>query len=521
MKSKETPRGTVFSTNNKFSKNLHRKDDRKLNSFLHFKYAVITKLHLQKLVKKKGWFRTLDPHWKEEPEEYQKKSQKDQVILDSEDLKLERIVMYDLIPKEYLKVFQEKYFGFKKAFIKKTIFDKRPLDIKNAFDKMMNSFGEGSWYNVDQFLIKKETSLGANFVCFEMQFIGLTKSFYIVRYVLDVDAQTNADLEKILKAIVHRPAFCVSNGKWWKEKSFAGCNPYMFGEAKNLTINDFLLELKAKFFKELKTRLLTFFFDWNNIIPSVEMYSSTSLSLKRDSIFRVLDFNSHVNAEKHKKETVYFIPDLDYSSGGRRNNSSKIIADKKIYEEKEAGSSRISRFDMEICQEFADFFVLSGISEKANRIVYESQLRIAQNVYKQNRFNTLIKSKLKIDKSLYYYRRLYNDLSELKFNNSQKTRDYLNDYANVITEKEPNYRGGFCKEYGFLYGNIKIQKELIDNMYFHFEENSKLLESRYNYRIVKWTLIVTALTLFVTILFVNDGALIEIIKRFFESIFIH
>ena len=519
MKSKETPRGTVFITNNKFSNNLHRKDDRKLDSFLRFKYAVITKLHLHKLVKKKGWFRTLDHHWKNNPEEYDKKYKKDQILLDSEDLKLERIVMYDLIPKEYLKVFQEKYFGFKKAFIKKTFFDNKPFEIKNAFDKMMNSFGEGSWYNVDQFLIKEGTSLGANFDSFEMQFIGLTKSFYIVRYLLDVNAQTNADLEKILKAIVHRPAFCVSNGKWWKKKSFAGCK-YMFEEAKILTINDFILELKAKFFEELKHKLLSVFFDWNNIIPSVEMYSSTSLSLKRDSILKVFDFNSYVNAEKHKKDIVYFIPNRNYSVGGRKNNSSKIIAEKGMYLDGESGAAKISRIDMEICQEFADYYVLSGISEKATRLVYESQLRITQDAYKQNSFNSLMKSKLKIDKALYHYRRLYNDLLELKYSNDEKTREYQNNYMNIAMEKDPHYPGGFFREYKHLYWNIKTQKELIDNMYSHFEENSKLLESRYNYKIVKWTLIVTALTLFVTLLFANGGALMDIIKRFFERVFV-
>lgn len=160
MKIKETKQGKEFIFNNKFAKNRIPTNDRRLHAFLKLKYSLVNFLHLQKFAKKKSWYRSLEYHWgrrNRKPNSFEKKQLSESIRLTQKDLKLEELVIYDLIPKEYLNEFQRKYLKFKDMFAAPTLTTTIPKRLHDAFSQMENSHAAGSWYNLDHFSIKEKT----------------------------------------------------------------------------------------------------------------------------------------------------------------------------------------------------------------------------------------------------------------------------------------------------------------------------------------------------------------------------
>ena len=153
--------GKEFLFDNKFSKNRIGPNDRKLDSFLRFKYKFVKFFHLKKLISKKAWYRCLEHHWESrnrKPNSFEKKRLSENIRLTSKDLTLKELVIYDLIPKEYVEDFKEKYLIFKATFSNTSMFNRPQKDINDAFIKMASTRVSGSWYNLDHFGIKDSTA---------------------------------------------------------------------------------------------------------------------------------------------------------------------------------------------------------------------------------------------------------------------------------------------------------------------------------------------------------------------------
>ena len=526
MKIVETMQGKEFLFNNKFSRNRISKNDRKLDTFLRFKYRLIKFFHLEKLGNKKSWYRCLEYHWESrnrKPTSFEKKRLSESIRLTSKDLALKELVIYDLIPKEYLEDFKEKYLSFKSAYSTTSMFNRPQKDINDAFVKMASTRVSGSWYNLDHFEIKDSTSLGSRFEYFHMEAIGLTESFFIIRYVLHTNENTNKELEKILKAKVYKEVVSIANDKWWKKKSFAGCQCFDLGDdAKCYVIEDYILELKALFWESISKYTHSFFFTWENIPPSIEIYASETLEKKQEKILALLSSRHHGNGEYCEKHKTYFIPSV-LSYDKKPLNNSKIIADVKQFED-DNGFYDFLYIEEAICKKIADYFLLEGLINQASQLIYESQRRVNRNAYRKGQFNSLLDIKLDVEKQLYFYRRLFRELDSKKPSEDQiayKFEKYNKFFINPLREKHPDLASYYSFEHlykGILY-NIEDKYGLMESVYSHFDENAKIIESRYNYRIVKWTFIVGVVSLLATILLAGDPCLLDQICDFIIELF--
>lgn len=402
--------------------------------------------------------------------------------------------------------------------------------LRNDYEHMQNTTEKyastGMWFprpnqqaTIDAF--KRAVANGRTHLL--MEAIGLTESFFIIRYVLHANENTNKELENILKAKVYKDVVCISNDKWWKKKSFAGCRCFDLGsDAKHYVIEDYILELKALFWESISKYIHSFFFTWENIPPSIEIYASEMLETKQEKILALLSPRNHDNSEYCEKHKTYFIPSV-LSYDQKPLNNSKIIADAKQFDS-DHGLYDFLHIEEAICQKIADYFLLEGLIKQASQLIYESQRKVNRNAHRKSHFNSLLDVKLDVEKQLYFYRRLFRELNSQKPSEEQisyKFEEYNQFFANAFGEKRPELASYYSFENlykGILY-NIEDKYALMESVYSHFDENAKIIESRYNYRIVKWTFIVGVASLLATILLAGEPCLFEQICDFIIELF--
>lgn len=526
MKIKETKNGLQFIFKNKFIYGLQSKNDIRLNRFLKLKYNLIKKLKISNLFKKKSWFATMDRHWSIpmlELEEHEQLEKEKNNNLSLDDLTLNGIVMYDLLPKEYLNDYENKYLKFKNHFSSKHFTNKRVKDIKDSFQSMKNSKGAGSWYNIDHFTIKGKTSLSLYYKNFSIEMIGLSESFYIVKYFLTLSDNANKLFEKIIKSDIYKEAYCISQDKWWRTKSFAGCIPYdINNEAKRKTIQEYLLEIKSVFFQTIQKYLFSKIFNWGQIMPSIEIYSSNDLKSKYKKI-RELIGNININGDEcNKEQTLFFMtPTRDRHLDNL--NASKIIVDSTLIKSNKRGFNDFMLYEDLICKDYGDFFLLETLSYYVDEKIYLSHLKINKAIQKKFKLSNIIGLKFKIEKDLYIYRRLYEELNNkeiidrlLKWKNDDYDKYMINSYQ--LQEECIRFIGfkDVCKS---IYYIIREKNTLIKKIYAELDNNVSLLESRYNYRTIKWTLLIAVITLFATIMCAKDFYLLIKLWNLIQSIF--
>lgn len=522
MKIKERKQQKEFIFNNKYVKNKTSLNDKILKFILVSKYKLNKKLKIFDGEKNKGLYEMLDCFYNDEKENFKNRDNIKQ--FENIDLKLEKIIIYDLLPKEYLNIYLKKYIKFKNLFSKESPFYRMEKDIREAFTKMSNSRVEGCWFNLDYFWIKENTSLSENFNKLRLEAIGLSQSFYILKYEISINDFANEELKKILYSNVYKEPEFISNGKWYLKNSFAGIKTFdINNEAKNCAIEDYILELKSIFFNEIRRRLISKFFNWKEIIPSIEIYSSSTLKEKEKEIISILYPHGFRNVEISKDKKTYFV----YSNSLEDKkivNSSKIIVDSKELENDGHGFYKFQKIEEILTKYLADYFLLDGLEYKISKIIYSSQLKINKNIYYKSRFNSLLNIKLKVERDLYFYKRLYKEIAikmENKKNNKYVFNEYKKIFESYFNHKDPNLNDPFSFEYEYdgVYYKIKEKNDLINTIYSHFDENSRMIESLYNYKIVKWTLIIAALTLLATIFLANNSEILNQIIEFVEKCF--
>lgn len=526
MRKTQKGKGIEFTFDNKFSKYRVSKDDRRIHNFVKLKYKLVKFFHLRKLFKNASWFRMMDYYWNDETQnngimaiDYKN------IKLTNEDLKLEQLVIFDLLPKEYVADFRNKYIRIRNQLMKPVIINRRPKDIYNSFAQMETSKVLGYWYNLDNFLFNEKSNLFKYFDSFDIQIIGISESFYCVKYTLGINENVNKELAEILRALVYKKPQCSSCGKWWRRKSFAGCYYHgFFNSSKAFALQDFILELKGVFFKEIQKKLFNKFFNWHIIPPSAEVYSSNTLDSKSNEIFELLDLGGITEIDYSKEYNTYFKPDVRESFNEQLSNS-VIIADRKQFEQKGDGSYKFKEIERRVFNFFAEYFILSGLERHIKDLIYKAQLKVNKKVASHKGFKSLLNLRIKTERKLYFYKRLYKEIQQSIKTNKLRERElkkYSEIFTNEVVKENPNFGIRYSLDYYYknLLYEIDEKSKIMESIYKYLDESARMVENRFNYKTIKWTFFVSLAALVVTLFAIDDfktvKELIKTIKNLFS-----
>ena len=257
-------------------------------------------------------------------------------------------------------------------------------------------------------------------------------------------------------------------------------------------------------------------------MPSIEIYSSNDLKSKYKKI-RELIGNININGDEcNKEQTLFFMtPTRDRHLDNL--NASKIIVDSTLIKSNKRGFNDFMLYEDLICKDYGDFFLLETLSYYVDEKIYLSHLKINKAIQKKFKLSNIIGLKFKIEKDLYIYRRLYEELNNkeiidrlLKWKNDDYDKYMINSYQ--LQEECIRFIGfkDVCKS---IYYIIREKNTLIKKIYAELDNNVSLLESRYNYRTIKWTLLIAVITLFATIMCAKDFYLLIKLWNLIQSIF--
>lgn len=521
MRKVETEFGTKYYFNNKFVINRTTKNERILNYVLKSKFKLIKSLKLDKFCKK-NWFETLDWHYESLSEANTKENGNEKIVLNQDDLILDTLVMYDILPKEYIGEFKHNYIKLRNKFIEADIYNKRLQDVNKVFFSVDTNRVLNASYLVDHFTISKNNSWGKYFKKLILEIIMISESFYIVKYTLSINEYGNALLNEIVQGNIFKDISIISCDKWWKKKSIFSYVDYKYNnEAKKIVLENYILELKYIFFKQLWKSNKSLFFNWEIIPPSLEVYKVKDY-IKRTDIVKILNIR-RTTCDNKIDESIIFSAATQNHFGFKDLNDSKIIIDSNYYtsDNRDFYHDNWMKF---LSNVFAVYYIIEAIDKNVADKINNAQKEINKSIAKKSKINSLINIKYCVEKELYYYRRFYKEIAEqlIQFKENEIINDYSKEFKNMAL-KSNNVKIGTLN-FTFFYKHqldvVAKRNNLIENIYQHFNENSKIIDARYNYRIVKWTFIVGIISILTTILVANNYSImteiIELIKNIFQ-----
>lgn len=520
MRKVETEFGTKYCFNNKFVINRTTKNERILNYVLKSKFKLIKLLKLDKYYKK-DWFKSLNWSYGKLTESISKTDTDNKIILNKDELTLDTLVMYDILPKEYIGEFKHNYIKLRNKFVEANIYNKRLQDVNNVFFSVDTNRVLNASYLVDHFIISKNNSWGKYFKQLILEIIMISESFYIVKYTLFINEYGNTLLNEIVQGNIYKDVSIIACDKWWKKKNISGYLDYTYNnEAKKIALENYILELKYIFFKQLWKLNKSLFFNWEIIPPSLEVYKIKD-PMKRTDIVELLNIK-RTTCDNKIDESIIFSAATHNHFGFKDINNSKIIIGSNYY-----ANDNIDFYHdnwMKILSNvFAVFYIIQAIDKYVAEKINNAQKEINKSIAKKSKINSLINTKYSVEKDLYYYRRFYKEIAEqlMQFKENEFVNNYNKEFKNMSLKVNnvniDNFN--FTIFYKHQLDVVVKRYNLIENIYQHFNENSKIIEARYNYRIVKWTFIVGIISILTTLLVANNYSIISEITELIKNIF--
>lgn len=403
------------------------------------------------------------------------------------DINFEYLYIYDIVPKEDISKYHEGLIAYSEV-CKPSIGVADEFSISRSFNDMSNHNYKRAIHNLHYFIISDKMLSYKWIKKIFITFQQYSESFYLITYRLELKKRATNELKSILNSLVlYEPLFHKTRNK----KVLSADNNHMLSFNRKRALNDLILEIEYNFIYELNNYVPCFLHRHNIISPSLGVYVCDDLEklLKSKELMFLLDFFAH-DYDKSRDNNI--IVNFKYLG---ETDDKVCIVNRNYMEKKEYALSYLDNYFSSIA-EYLVFYTLSPNIEKA---IIGSQRDLNELLACKSSASKLLKEKIKTLKTLNIYKRLIS--ANQKYNESLFINDYIKDFENCYKEcgLAKQFNNAFILQLVTIKEKYKDFENQINSLYQFYDDNLKAVESSTNIRLVRLTLILSAITLLATL----------------------
>lgn len=403
------------------------------------------------------------------------------------DINFEYLYIYDILPKEDINKYHEGLIAYSEN-CKHLIGVADEFSINRSFNDMANHNYKQATHNLQYFIISDKMQsykwIDDIFIIFQQY----SESFYLITYRLKLKEQATNELKAILNSLVlYEPLYHKTRNK----KLLSADNNHMLSFNRKRALKDLILEIEYNFISELNNYVPCFLHRHNIISPTLGVYIFDDLEklLKNKELMFLLDFFTH-DYDKRKDNNI--IVNFKYLG---ETDANFCIVNRNFIEKEEYALSYLDNYFSPI----AEYLVFHTLSPTIEKTIIKSQQDLNKLLACKCSASKLLKEKIKTLKTLNTYKRLIS--ANQKYSESPFINDYIEDFENCY--KVCSLSKQFANAIMLQLENIKAKysdfENQINSLYQFYDDNLKAIESSTNIRLVRFTLILTAITLLATI----------------------
>ena len=437
---------------------------------------------------------------------YKANTYKSEIQIEQDDFVPKSIVIFDLLPKENVKDFSQKYIKFRERNRdkKQTFSVKSIKEIRDVFGKIATRFFSSSFYNIDHFLITEEHELSKYFSVFDFHACDLSPSFLCLSYTLTLNEKTKEIFGKIVHGNVFLEGHFIDRGTKNKYN-----NAYTIGGtgwiAKPTEIEDFVCELKSYFLKTLRVELMSKLDEFNIVLPSTTIYKCKNVSSmvvdnsKLKELFRLTPQSFY---DKSKSVLI----DADnclFNHGDRKLNIYNAFIDASWFDSTGSGKRNEYSVYEQLHYYFSKYYIMDALLPVYNDRISKTNADI--NLMLQSKcqgFRKLIKLKKDSIARLTIFDRLLYEY--LKIDNSVS----IYEGAGFLCTQPFGTINHFSNLFEILDKNLSSSYDGLSQIFNFFEKQLKAIESHANYKTAVfslWVAISSLIVAIITFLLTNDA----------------
>ncbi|MBQ4078000.1 hypothetical protein IJD15_02330 [bacterium] len=426
-------------------------------------------------------------------------------------LKLKKLFIYDILPKENLSYFENNFKKFRKV-CDNNMFMTAGFNLQKSFDNLKNATS-GSLH--DYLKLSKKLNSFKYFDFVSINIDSISDSFLSIRYELTPNEVVQKLIENILEEDVYESPVIYTNNKWWKIKDIGGSS-CCDDRAKKNTLQNFFLELKHSFMCDVKKFLGSFMFD-NKLTPhGLEVLSIDNFEDSNE----IVDFlQIKQNCYLHKKEKIIFsLVNNSFFHPNYIMDSIVIVDDKD--KEKNGEHKWFPEVFYNLAQKFTIYYILTSINNDITLKINKSNTKINDSIKKGKKILSLMKLNREIDKDLFFYKRLMNEIQISEKSLERHINSFLENYEPLEKQPKGIKHELIYYDYTSTFYELDANRKLLKDVYSFFNENINSIANYSTMKNISWTLFIAILALLVSIVgvYLTADPNCEALNKFIELI---
>ena len=221
----------------------------------------------------------------------------------------------------------------------------------------------------------------------------------------------------------------------------------------------------------------------------------------------------------HKKEKIIFsLVNNSFFHPNYIMDSIVIVDDKD--KEKNGEHNWFPEVFYNLAQKFTIYYILTSINNDITLKINKSNTKINNSIKKGKKILSLMKLNREIDKDLFFYKRLMNEIQISEKSLERHINSFLENYEPLEKQPKGIKHELIYYDYTSTFYELDANRKLLKDVYSFFNENINSIANYSTMKNISWTLFIAILALLVSIIGVYFTAdpNCEAINKFIEFI---